>query len=41
MVPKIRHSIDMGIRAFGFSLENFNALAVMEVKLSPGLKLML
>ena len=33
MVPKNRHSIDMGLRQFRFSVENFSALAGLEVKL--------
>ena len=33
MVPKNRHSIDMGLRQFRFSVENFSALAGLDVKL--------
>ena len=33
MVPKNKHSIDMGLRQFRFSVENFMALAGLEVKL--------
>ena len=34
MVPKSRHSIEMVLRPFGFSVEHFSALAGLEVKLS-------
>ena len=34
MVPKNRHSIEMFLRPFGFSVKNFSALAGLEVKLS-------
>ena len=33
MVPKNLHSIEMVLRPFGFSVENFSALAGLEVKL--------
>jgi len=33
MVQKNRHSIEMGLRPFRFSVENFSALAGWEVKL--------
>ena len=33
MVPKSRHSIDMFLRPYLTSLENFRALAALEVKL--------
>ena len=33
MVPKNRHSIEMGHRPFRFIVENFSALAGLEVKL--------
>ena len=33
MVPKNKHSIDMGLGQFRFSVENFMALAGLEVKL--------
>ena len=33
MVPENRHSIEMVLRPFGFSVENFSALAGLEVKL--------
>ena len=33
MVPKNRHSIEMFLGPFGFSVKNFSALAGLEVKL--------
>ena len=33
MVPKNGHSIDIGLRSFRFSVENFSDLAGLEVKL--------
>ena len=33
IVLKIRHSVDIGLRPFLLSLENFSALAALEVKL--------
>ena len=33
MVPKNRHSIEMVLRPFGFSVGNFSALACLEVML--------
>ena len=33
MVLKSRHLVDIGLRPWGFSLENFRALAYLEVKL--------
>ena len=33
MVPKNRHNVEMFLRPLGFSVENFNALAGLEVEL--------